>query len=156
LSILSPPQSLTVAEGAPVNFNVLTSGIEPIRYQWLFDSVPLSNETNSLLSFASVGLTNAGVYRVVVTNAYLGIISAPAVLTIVGEPLLSIVAERTNVLITCRGDPGRIHRLLRATDLAPGASWTAIATNALSGAGTVVWTLPAPTNGPAYYRAATP
>jgi len=67
-----------------------------------------------------------------------------------------IAADSTNILITCVGVPGRIHRLLSATELAPGAVWTAVATNTLSGAGTVVWTLPVPTNGAAYYRAATP
>jgi hypothetical protein len=156
LSILSPPQSLIVADGDPASFNVLASGVEPIRYQWLFENVPLLNQTNNLLTFSSVDRTNAGAYRVVVTNAYLALTSAPATLTVVGEPVLSIAAESTNILITCRGVPGRVHRLLSATELAPGAIWTSIATNTLSGAGSVVWILPVPTNGTAYYRAATP
>jgi hypothetical protein len=156
LSILGPPQNLIAAEGDSASFNVLASGVEPIRYQWLFESVPLLLETNSFLSFTSVGLTNSGVYRVVVTNAYLAITSAPAVLTVLSGPVLSIAAESTYILITCRGVPGRVHQLLSATDLAPGAIWTGVATNTVSGAGTVVWTLPSPTNGSVYYRAATP
>jgi hypothetical protein len=156
LSILSQPQSVTVAEGDPASFSVLVSGVLPFGYQWQFENVPLKDSTDAVLTIANSLRTNSGVYRVVVTNAYLSITSAPAVLTVVSGPMLSIGAESTNILITCRGVPGRVHRLLSAADLAPGAAWTAVATNALTGAGTIVWTLPAPTNGAAYYRAATP
>ena len=156
LSILTQPQSVTVAELGPANFSVLVSGVPPFGYQWLFENLPLKDATNAVLTLANSIRTNAGIYRVVVTNAFLAITSAPAVLTVVGESVLSIAADSTNLLITCRGDPGRVHRLLSATDLAPGTIWTSIATNALSGAGSVVWTLPLPTNSSTYYRAVTP
>ena len=157
LSILSAPQSVTVTEGDPVTFAVLAAGVSPIQYQWLFESNVLANATNNVLTFASVNRTNAGNYRVVVTNAYLALTSAPAVLGVVVQPpILSIALQDSDILITCRGDPGRVHRLLGAQDLGPGGRWTPLATNALSGTGSFTWIQPVPTNGLIYYRAVAP
>src|SRR6185436_12933879 len=116
LSILTPPQNVTAAEGRSASFSALAAGIQPIGYQWLLENVPIPNETSETLSFANVSRTNSGVYRVVVTNAYLTLTSVPAVLTVVGEPTLSISAQGTDLLLTCYGDPGRVHRLLGSTN----------------------------------------
>lgn len=157
LSILIPPQNATVAEGSASELRVLTSGIMPIGYQWRRDNDPIPDATNSILTFADTRRTNAGTYRVEVTNAYLTLTSIPAVLTVVGQPRLSIAAQGTNILVTCFGDPGLVHRLFNAANLDPGSIWVAIATNSIPGSGSIIWTRPAPTDGRSvYFRAVTP
>jgi hypothetical protein len=156
LSIVSPPQSLTVAAGASARFDVLVSGVPPFSYQWLFAGNPILNAVNQDLTLLSASLTNAGSYRVVVTNAYLSVTSVSAVLTVITPPVLSIAATSTNLLITCRGDPARTHRLDCTTNLGPGAIWTPVVTNPLSALGSITWPRPFPTNTPAYYRAVSP
>jgi len=156
LSILSSPQSVTVGEGRSASFSVLVSGVLPISYQWTLANVALPGATSSDLTFANVSRTNAGTYRVVVSNAYLTLISAPALMTVVAVPVLSIAAQGRDVAITCLGDPGGVHRLLVATNLAPGAIWFPLATNTFPGSGSFTWTFPAPVSGSVYFRVLTP
>lgn len=157
LTILTPPRNITVAEGSPSSLSVLASGIAPISYQWRKENVPLPGETNSVLSFAGTGRTNAGTYSVAVTNEYLSLTSASASLVVVAPPRLTITDQQTNIVVACFGEPGFVHRLLSATNLAGAITWTAVATNTMPETGKVTWALPVPTNGtPVYFRAVTP
>jgi hypothetical protein len=56
-------------QGQPAIFGVVAWGTTPLNYQWFFNGVPLAGATNSVLSFAAIQSTNAGLYCVVVTNA---------------------------------------------------------------------------------------
>jgi hypothetical protein len=158
LAILTQPQSMTVAVNSPSTLTVLASGITPISYKWLKNSVEMPGETNNTLYFPSTSRTNGGTYRVVVTNPFLTLTSTNAVLSVVDPPLLSINFPSTSTIaVTVYGDPGRVHRLLSATNLAVDSVWVPKATNTIPGNGSATWNLPVSTNsGPVYYRAVTP
>lgn len=156
LEILDQPDGVVAAEGGSASFNVLVAGVPPFSYQWFHQNNPLAGATNNFLTVPVVGLTNAGNYTVTVTNAYTSLTSTPALLSVEIAPVLTIVADATNVFVTCLGAPLRVHRLLAATNLAPGSSWTPVATNQLLSNGKYVWVFPRPTNAPALYRAVVP
>ena len=86
-TITTAPTNQTVAVGGTVNLGVSTAGDAPLAYQWLKDGRILWGATNSALTLTSAGVTNSGVYSVVVTNAVGMNISQPASVT-VGTPQL--------------------------------------------------------------------
>ena len=69
-SVVSQPQSQTVASGSTVNFGVNARGLPTLAYQWYFNGVPVAGGAGSLLTLAGVALTNVGDYRCVITNNY--------------------------------------------------------------------------------------
>ena len=165
LSILTPPQSLTVAVGAPATFSVVVSNIASVGYQWLFASaasgssvfVPLPNATNSALTIASATTNDAGSYSVVVSNAYSILTSQPAAqLTVLPRPTLSMTRAGANLSITLTGKPGSTARLLCATNLSSSAIWTPVATNTVTDSGFVTWPRTVPASGSVYYQAVSP
>jgi predicted extracellular nuclease len=87
-SIATSPSSVTVTEGANVQFKVVASGTAPFTYQWRKGTTPLSdggNITGSLtdtLQLSSVTLGDAGNYNAVVTNAGGNATSADGALTV--------------------------------------------------------------------------
>ena len=86
-TITAQPASQAVAVGGTVNLSVTATGDAPLTYQWLKDGRMVMGATNSALTLAGAGVTNLGIYYVVVTNAYGFIISLPVTVT-VGDPQL--------------------------------------------------------------------
>jgi hypothetical protein len=82
--ILVQPANLATNAGSPagVAFSVLAIGSDPLAYQWQYNGVKITGATNASLALAGFEFTNAGNYRVVVTNALGAVTSATAVLTI--------------------------------------------------------------------------
>ncbi len=68
--ITAQPQGLAVALGAPASFSVTASGDSPLLYQWRFNSSIIAGATNSSLTIAAAQATNAGIYRVTVSNPF--------------------------------------------------------------------------------------
>ena len=72
--ITNPPVSLTNGVGATVSFSVGATGTPPLFYQWYFgrtnliNSSKISGTTSNVLTIANIQATNAGNYKVVVTN----------------------------------------------------------------------------------------
>ena len=88
LAILSQPQSQTILTGANAIFTVTASGAAPIKYQWYFNTnTLLANATNATLVLANVQMTNAGSYKVVITNAAGSITSSVATLVVMFSPI---------------------------------------------------------------------
>ncbi|MEK7781760.1 MAG: chitobiase/beta-hexosaminidase C-terminal domain-containing protein, partial [Verrucomicrobiota bacterium] len=81
-SITTPPTSAAIVVGQAASFSVTAAGTGPLRYQWRKAGSPIGDATNSVLSFASAALGDAGNYDVVVTNFYGSAISAGAVLQV--------------------------------------------------------------------------
>jgi RHS repeat-associated protein len=77
-SISTHPQGATVYAGTNVTLHVVAAGSEPLRYQWEFEYLPLSSATNAELVLASILETQAGDYRVIVSNAAGSVPSAVA------------------------------------------------------------------------------
>jgi hypothetical protein len=157
LNIVAQPQSLTATQGTSVTLSALVSGVPPFAYQWIFGSVPIPDATNSSLTFPRVDSTNAGSYRVVVTNDYLVVTSSQATLTVVAPspaaPLLTVTAAGAGLEVICEGTPGQIYELHRATRFGTGAVWVSVSTNAMPQSGRMTWRQVMPTNGTVYFRA---
>jgi regulation of enolase protein 1 (concanavalin A-like superfamily) len=83
-SVVSQPQSQTVASGSTVNFGVNVRGLPTLAYQWYFNGVSVGGGTSSLLSLNSVAVTNVGDYRCVITNNYGSTTSLVATLVVDG------------------------------------------------------------------------
>ena len=64
-------------------FNVSATGNLPLAYQWLFNSTHIPNATNSTLTITNASAGNAGLYSVVVTNAFRSQTSPTAALMVV-------------------------------------------------------------------------
>ncbi len=157
LSIVAQPISLNVTQGQVASFTVLASGVPVITYQWFFGSLPIPDATNTTLSLSSVDLTNAGSYRVVVTNDYLSLVSSSATLAVALPsalaPTLLVAAAGPNLEVTCEGTPGETYQLLCSTNFGSTAEWCPVATNAMPKTGVLKWLHPAPASGPVYFRA---
>jgi hypothetical protein len=97
-SILSPPQSRTTTLGDTVSFSVIATGARPLSYQWRFNDNNISNATNSAYQISGVANNHAGNYRVVVTNPWGSVTSAPAQLKIIVR--LGPSSRRTGVVIS--------------------------------------------------------
>ncbi len=76
------PQSLTVTNGDPASFCVIGSSPAPLLYQWQFNGVTLTNETNATLFIASATAARAGNYTAVVANNAGAVTSQVATLTV--------------------------------------------------------------------------
>ena len=81
-SIITPPQSQTVAQGADAVFTVTASGTQPLNYQWQFNSTNLAGATDSSYTQPNAQPADAGNYSVVITNSAGAITSAPVTLTV--------------------------------------------------------------------------
>jgi hypothetical protein len=70
-SIISQPLARTNASNTTAIFRVRAKGSAPMRYQWYFNDVAISNATRSTLKLPRVQPANSGLYSVRVTN-YVG------------------------------------------------------------------------------------
>ncbi len=86
--IQGQPVSRTVSDGSTVNFHVLADGATPLSYQWFFNNTPLANGSNIIgalttnLTLFNVQLSQAGNYRVLITNSVGALYSSNAMLTV--------------------------------------------------------------------------
>ena len=78
--ITAPPANATVFAGGPASFNVSATGAT--AYQWQFNGADISGATGSGYSLASAHGTNAGNYRVIVSNGSCAATSTVATLTV--------------------------------------------------------------------------
>ena len=90
--ITAQPASTNAYEGADIFFNVSVSGSAPFSYQWLYEGNPLSDtsfingSTTATLSISKIISFDAGSYRVIVTNSFGSVTSAPAYLITISNP----------------------------------------------------------------------
>lgn len=77
------PQDQSVALGTTAMLGVQLLGQPPFTYQWLFNRAALPGQTGATLSLAGVQPAQAGRYSVAVTNAFGGVVSPEAELTII-------------------------------------------------------------------------
>lgn len=136
--INTQPKSATNDVGTSVTFTVVAVGTDPISYQWLFGGNPIANATTSSYNIASVDLTNAGIYSVILTNVVGTNTSSNAVLTVnapvVAAPVIQPLAGAgtTNVVITWSSVNGSTYRVQYNPDLNT-TNWTTIADVVASG-----------------------
>ena len=69
------------------SFSAVAVGTGPLRYQWRFNSLALSGQTNATLTVPNVGLAQDGLYDVLITDAIGTVPSSPARLTVLIAPV---------------------------------------------------------------------
>ena len=109
-TIIAQPISRAVPTGTRVEFNVAVCGTMPFGYQWQWDGGFPANPFGPALVIESATAANAGMYRVVVSNAF-GLltmsdwatltIQSPPVITQQPEPILT--PSGTNASFTVAG-----------------------------------------------------
>ncbi len=91
-AITSQPASTNVVAGATAAFIVAATGTPPLRYQWHFGGSPISEggaftgTTSATFRVHKVLPQDMGQYRVVISNAYGSVTSAPANLIVLDNP----------------------------------------------------------------------
>ena len=94
-SIQSQPSNASVVLNSNAQFQVQASGQGALGYQWQLDGATLFNlggisgAQTSVLSVSNAGSGDAGLYQVVITNAYGSITSYSAELTLLTRPTVS-------------------------------------------------------------------
>ena len=96
-TITAQPASQTVALGSAASFSVTATGAP--TYQWTFNGAALSGATNASYAIASVQLSSAGAYRVIVTNGGGTATSAAATLTVVAPPTIDTQPAAASVTV---------------------------------------------------------
>ncbi|HOA61932.1 MAG: immunoglobulin domain-containing protein [Verrucomicrobia bacterium] len=92
-SITTQPEGATVHAGTNFTLRVVAAGSEPLRYQWQLNGQPLASATNATLELSSIRESQAGDYRVGVSNPAGSVTSAVARLVVL-PPLTAPVIVR--------------------------------------------------------------
>jgi len=80
--IVQQPSSTSSSTGSTVQFSVVATGAETLRYQWKRNGENIPSATSSSLSLSNVQSTDALKYSVVISNTYGAITSSVATLTL--------------------------------------------------------------------------
>lgn len=108
--IVSQPGDRTVVATSSLQMPVQLQSTLPVSFQWFKDGHALSAATDRVLTLANVGAQDAGIYAVVVTNAYGAITSSPARLTVQAITLPGVLAGPITNLAN-----GHIYYVLQAS-----------------------------------------
>ena len=97
-TISAHPASVTKSVDESVTFSVTASGTNPLQYQWLKNDAPILNANQSAYTIQSVQLTDAGNYKVIVTNTAGQVTSNSATLTVLAntKPVANIITPGEN------------------------------------------------------------
>jgi subtilisin-like proprotein convertase family protein len=95
--IVDHPQSQEANEGEGVTLTVLATGASPLSYRWYFNETNLLPAADASLVLTNVQLANAGLYAVVVSNAFGSATSAVVTLTVFSAPRMVIQPADQNV-----------------------------------------------------------
>jgi hypothetical protein len=82
----SQPASETLFIGATATFTATADGSQPLSFLWAFNGTNLLDATNDTLTLSGVQFSQAGVYTLTVSNAFGGVWSSNALLTVQGIP----------------------------------------------------------------------
>ncbi len=84
------PVAQNVNVGMPITFAVGASSTSSVRYQWRFNGADLPGATNDTYSIAAAETSDSGIYDVVVTDAVSSIVSDPAELIVLVDPIIVV------------------------------------------------------------------
>jgi hypothetical protein len=135
--VTSQPQPLLVATQAAVTLSVAANGTAPLAYQWWKDNSQLRQQTNATLLLRSPQNKDSGNYAVVVTNFAGAVTSAPANVTVLGSPLVSLNTASNWMVSAFPGIRGYQYSVDCAAGLGVGSWWNW--TNAFPDYGGVIW-----------------
>lgn len=89
------PHSVTVPAGGSTNLSALAGSIGPLAYQWACNGTNIDWETNSILDFTNLQMSQSGAYSVAISNSFGGTISSNAILNVVPSLLTSQPANQS-------------------------------------------------------------
>jgi hypothetical protein len=143
-AITMQPQSQNVAPNQAVTMSVTATGTGPLSYQWTFNGAPLPLAQDASFTLQNVQLSDAGEYRVIVSNAA-GSVSSDAAYLSVTNPQTISPFYLNSAEMTVSGfsfqfllAPGFSYVVLASTNC---QVWIPVATN-VSQTGNVVFTDP--------------
>jgi plastocyanin len=130
--VTASPQSQTVSPGNTVVFTVEATGALPLSFQWFRDQAAIPNATGTSLVLNNVTTNDAGLYTVIVSNAF-GSASALARLSVGVPPDCEYTLSKTAASFEGSGGADAV-----MITTAPDCNWMVVNTNAwiviLSGA----------------------
>ena len=132
LAIVSQPLSRTNDAGTSAIFSGGATSCALLSYQWCFGTNVLAGKTNSTLTIARVGLTDAGDYHVVVTSAGISTNSSSATLTVIiyqGPTIVDgqMLSGAGGFQLTFSGPAAQTYQVLASNDLtAPQSAWSVV------------------------------
>lgn len=81
-TILQQPVSVAASEGTAVTFSVSAAGTAPLQYQWVKNDAEITNATTTSYTINAAQLSDAGTYKVRITNTAGQVTSNEATLTV--------------------------------------------------------------------------
>jgi hypothetical protein len=138
--ITVPLQSQTVTSGGSVTFTVTANGTAPLTYQWQKNGASLSGKTNAALTLSDVQLSDAGAFRVVISNSVGSITSEQATLLVnpapIGPSVIAspqsqtvVVGSSVTLSVTASGTAPLTYQWQKNGSNIPGAASTQLALN---------------------------
>jgi len=147
-AVLIAPQTQTAETGAAVNLGVDATGDPPPFYQWYLNGTNLLSCTSSNLVLTNILFSQSGTYRVVLTNRYGAVTSAPVMLDVIPT-----VERRPVPGLQLMGDAGASLNLDAANPLSFTPHWLPLATVTLESAPQYYFDLTVPLPPQRFYRA---
>jgi len=145
--ITQQPLSQEVIGGSNGTFVVMAAGNAPLKYQWRFNGTNLAGATTSSFTRNNAQPAVAGLYSVMVSNAFGPVTSSNAMLTVDAPLILSgghLVSTGFQFTVTF---PLLVSVVIEgSTNLIAPVSWTAIYTNNTGQSGNFIVTDPTALN----------
>ncbi len=105
--ITAQPQALAVVGGGSGSFSVTATGNGTLSYQWQKDGAALSGKTAATLALTNVQASDAGSYRVAVTNTLEGTTSSTtSSAAVLGVNMAPLIAAQPQALAVVAGGSG--------------------------------------------------
>ncbi len=102
-TILTQPESLTLAQGSTALFTVSGSSAGPISYQWSLGGINLIGSTNATLLIQNARLAQAGDYQVSLSNCSGSTNSNIATLTVINLAIPPVITQQPSNVTTNLG-----------------------------------------------------
>ena len=139
--IFTQPTAQYAPTNSTVTFSAAGGGVAGVQYQWQFNGVNLTGQTNDSLTLTNTGATSQGSYQVVVTADSASITSSVATFTLVLRPSSCHNAHKPgDYLVQLQPNPRRGHGYRRTVSILV-YSWQLNGTN-ISGASSANYTIP--------------
>lgn len=100
--ITTQPQSTTVKITKDATISVTATGADPLSYQWYFDGVAISDETESSLTISGVTIDDEGEYYVVISNSLGEVTSDTVSLTVIEHAAYGGVPATIPGIVMCK------------------------------------------------------
>ena len=115
IQIVTQPRSSVAATGSVASLTVTANSTLPLTYQWQFNGIDISGATATTFTITGVQRTNAGNFRVIISNADTTVTSATATLQVFdqleGPTIVSVTRTGLSATVTFSTLAGPGYRL---------------------------------------------